>query len=429
MSTTPHPEGESRSHRGVDARADAQSGPRVRAAAALARDGRGDGTLRAVRAYTRLVVANGRAVPRLTKGLALGDLVQEGNVGLMQAARPFEPASDVCFSTYASWWIFARRCRITYRATGRSSVPAPPRRKSCCSSVFAVGARGSSRNQARGSACQPAQDRGRAQSRRRRGRDDRPPTQFCRPVLEAPIKTGGTDWQDVLPGGQPSPEDAHDGARRSRWLAEAILELSPRASSANSAWATEGRHSKSSAARWAYPRKECARSRTARAPQALPRGLAPRRATARSQQRECVFRQPRVAAALFYSHAYSLDIGSIFKLSQLIFIYVAAILSRCYRLIARRVAMLVGQEGQLWKAFAPTGRSSLPSTRIMSRCIARAAFRKSSARLTISITGPSAPLPPGRASLESARESRDHEIKKWPRGRLRGLRDSEGVQG
>lgn len=56
-----------------------------------------------VNCYTRLVVS--MASRFRNYGLPIGDLVQEGNVGLMQAAARFEPERDVRFSTYASWWI------------------------------------------------------------------------------------------------------------------------------------------------------------------------------------------------------------------------------------------------------------------------------------------------------------------------------------
>src|SRR5277367_5542436 len=40
-------------------------------------------------------------------GLPVVDLVSEGNVGLMQAVRRFDPDRNVRLSTYAMWWIRA----------------------------------------------------------------------------------------------------------------------------------------------------------------------------------------------------------------------------------------------------------------------------------------------------------------------------------
>ena len=56
-----------------------------------------------IQSYMRLVISTASRFKNY--GLPLGDLVQEGVVGLMQAAARFEPERDVRFSTYAAWWI------------------------------------------------------------------------------------------------------------------------------------------------------------------------------------------------------------------------------------------------------------------------------------------------------------------------------------
>lgn len=40
-------------------------------------------------------------------GLSMSDLVQEGHIGLLEAAARFEPEREIRFSTYATWWIRA----------------------------------------------------------------------------------------------------------------------------------------------------------------------------------------------------------------------------------------------------------------------------------------------------------------------------------
>ena len=76
---------------------------------ALARRYRDTGDVKA--AY-KLVAANLRLVVKLAheyhrNPMALLDLVQEGNIGLMQAVKKYDPERGVKLSSYAAWWIRA----------------------------------------------------------------------------------------------------------------------------------------------------------------------------------------------------------------------------------------------------------------------------------------------------------------------------------
>jgi len=55
--------------------------------------------------HMRLVIAMAARFRHF--GLPMADLIQEGNVGLLEAAARFEPERDIRFSTYATWWIRA----------------------------------------------------------------------------------------------------------------------------------------------------------------------------------------------------------------------------------------------------------------------------------------------------------------------------------
>jgi RNA polymerase nonessential primary-like sigma factor len=74
-----------------------------RAAARAMRDGDFAARQSMIERNLRLVVSIARHY--VHRGLALPDLIEEGNLGLMHALDKFDPERGFRFSTYATWWI------------------------------------------------------------------------------------------------------------------------------------------------------------------------------------------------------------------------------------------------------------------------------------------------------------------------------------
>jgi RNA polymerase primary sigma factor len=89
-------------------------------------------------ALRRLVEANLRFVVSYVKryrglGVPFLDLIHEGNLGLMEAARRFDPDRNVKFITYAVWWI---RQAVTHALSGQTRAFSLPQKLSAVAARF-----------------------------------------------------------------------------------------------------------------------------------------------------------------------------------------------------------------------------------------------------------------------------------------------------
>ena len=80
-------------------------------------------------ARKKLILSNLRLVVKLAKqyagqGVSLLDLIQEGNIGLMEAVERFDETRGYKFSTYATWWI-KQKIRLALVNQGET-VRVPP---------------------------------------------------------------------------------------------------------------------------------------------------------------------------------------------------------------------------------------------------------------------------------------------------------------
>ena len=184
-----------------------------------------------VSSYTRLVVA--LATKFRNYGLSMGDLVQEGNVGLMQAAARFEPDREIRFSTYATWWIRSAMQDFVLRNWSIVRTGTTAAQKSLFFNLRRMRAK---IEEASG---RPLDDNGRVKIAEQLGVDisevEAMETRMAASdqSLNSPVADGAeSEWQDFIADTRANPEEVVIGMRdaqtRSRWLAEALGELSSR---------------------------------------------------------------------------------------------------------------------------------------------------------------------------------------------------------
>ena len=99
---------------------------------ALAQEGDQDAIQRLARANLRFVISVAKKYQN--RGVSLTDLIQEGNVGLVTAARKFDPEQGVKFISYAVWWI--RQAILAALANQGRPVRVPLNRASDLARIF-----------------------------------------------------------------------------------------------------------------------------------------------------------------------------------------------------------------------------------------------------------------------------------------------------
>ncbi len=102
-----------------------------------ARMGDEDAVQKLVRANLRFVISVAKKYQN--RGVSLVDLIQEGNVGLVTAARKFDPDQGVKFISYAVWWI--RQAILSALANQGRAVRVPLNRASDLARIFREGER------------------------------------------------------------------------------------------------------------------------------------------------------------------------------------------------------------------------------------------------------------------------------------------------
>ncbi len=184
-----------------------------------------------INAYTRLAVSIAGRFRHY--GLPLGDLVQEGMIGLMQAAERFDPDREVRFSTYSSWWIRSAIQDFILRNWSIVRTGTTSAQKSLFFNLRRLRARidGANASLMGDTARQKIADELKVKITDVEGMEVR--LGSGDQSLNSTVIDGSDDQlQDLLPDDSLSPEQVviglKDAETRSRWLESALSELSDR---------------------------------------------------------------------------------------------------------------------------------------------------------------------------------------------------------
>lgn len=187
---------------------------------------------RLTRAHMRLVIA--MSVRFRHYGLPVSDLIQEGHVGLLQAAMRFDPQREVRFSTYATWWIRAAIQDFILRNWSIVRGGTSSAQKALFFNLRRLRARLADESEGGSSAVfdQIAKNLGvhRADVELMDARFSSPDVSLNATISEA--DSASAQRLDLLPDEGPLPdeivEDVIDADRRILWLEEALSSLNPR---------------------------------------------------------------------------------------------------------------------------------------------------------------------------------------------------------
>jgi RNA polymerase sigma-32 factor len=185
-----------------------------------------------INAYTRLVIATATRFRHY--GLPFGDLIQEGNLGLMHAAARFEPEREVRFSTYAAWWIRSQMQDFILRNWSIVRTGTTAAHKSLFFNLRRLRAR---IDNGAGPAQLTPDQRRRIAGELGVSVKDVVDMEGRLAASDQSLNAGigedqDVEMQDFLVDDRPGPEttaiDTHDRRLRLKWLSEALGELSPR---------------------------------------------------------------------------------------------------------------------------------------------------------------------------------------------------------